>query len=120
MIKNKIKYSCLIGIIFIVLNIVAKILIYGNETIWLNAIPILPKGTIAPEIKIFKYSIYKLIPFVIINICGLTIYTKKMYAEKVYNKKTDILFPIIILLIVLGLIYFFISIQYEVLLIAIK
>lgn len=111
---KKIKCSCLTGIIFIAFNIFLKILIYGNDTIWLNYMPPLPEGTLAPEIEIFKYSIYKIIPFIIINICGITIYTRKMYTKEVYNKKTDILLSSIILLIVLGLIYFLISMQYRI------
>ena len=112
--KDKIKYSCLSGIIFIVLNIVAKFLIYGNDTIWMNYMPPLPKNTLSPEMAIFKYSIYKLIPFIIINIFAIVIYTQKMYNKKIYNKKTDVIFSIIILLIVLILIYFLISMQYSI------
>lgn len=111
---RKIKYSCLSGIIFIVINVVLKFLIYGNNEIWLDYMPPLPEGTLSPQIEIFKYSIYKIIPFIIINICAIFIYTKKMYAKEVYNKKTDILLSLIILLIVLGLIYFLISMQYVV------
>ena len=112
--KDKIKYSCLSGIIFIVLNIAAKFLIYGNDTIWMNYMPPLPKGTLSPEIEIFKYSIYKMMPFIIINVCAIAIYTRKMYTKKIYNKKIDIIFAFIILLIVLILIYYLISIQYSV------
>ena len=114
--KEKIKHTCLSGIIFIVINIVAKFLIYGNDTIWLNymPMPMLPEKTLPPGIAIFRYSIYKMIPFIIINICVIGIYTLKMYNKKIYNKKTDIIFPIIILLIVLILIYFLISMQYSI------
>ncbi len=112
--KEKIKHTCLSGIIFIVINIVAKFLIYGNDTIWLNYMPILPEGTLSPGIAIFRYSIYKMIPFIIMNICVIGIYTLKMYNKKIYNKKTDIIFPIIMLLIVLILIYFLISMQYSI------
>ena len=114
MIKNKIKYSCLSGIIFIILNIVAKFLIYGNDTIWMNYMPPLPKNTLSPEIAIFKYSMQKIYPFVIINICAIVIYTVIMYKKKVYTKVIDIIFSIIILLIVLILMYFLISNQYSI------
>lgn len=112
--KDKIKYSCLSGIIFIVINIVAKFLLYGNDTIWMNYMPPLPEGTLSAGSEILKQSIYKLIPFIIINVCAISIYTLRMYTKKIYNKKTDIFFSIIILLIVLGLIYFLISAQYDV------
>lgn len=118
--KEKIKHTCLSGIIFIVINIVAKFLIYGNNTIWLNYMPVLPAGKLSlerklpPRIAIFRYSIYKMIPFIIINICVIGIYTLKMYNKKIYNKKTDIIFPIIMLFIVLILIYFLISMQYSI------
>ena len=112
--KDKIKYSCLSGTIFIVLNIIAKFLIYGNDTIWMNYMPPLPQGTLPPEIKIFKYSIYKMIPFIIINICAISIYMREMYTKKIYNKKIDIVFAFIILLIVFIIMFFLIRTQYRI------
>lgn len=112
--KDKIKYSCLSGVFFLVVNIVIKFLIYGNETIWMNYMPPLPKGTLPPEIEIFKNSIYKMIPFIIINVCAIGIYTRKMYIKKIYNEKIDLIFSFVILLIVLILMYLLISIQYRV------
>ena len=112
--KNKLKYSCLSGIIFITLNIIVKFLIYGYDTIWINYMPPLAEGRLPFETVVLNNSIYKMIPFVIIDICVVAIYTKKMYNNKIYNKKIDVLFPSIILLMVLVLIYFLISIQYEI------
>ena len=112
--KDKIKYNCLIGIILIIFNISMKFLIYGNNAIWLNYMPMLPEGTLPPEIEIFKRSMYRMIPFLIINVCITIIYIRKMYNKKIYNKKTDVLFPIIILVVNLILVYFLISINYKV------
>lgn len=114
--KDKIKYNCLTWIILIIFNISMKFLIYGNTAIWLNDMPTYPplEERLSPEIEIFKSSMYRMIPFLIINVCITIIYIRKMYNKKIYNKKTDIIFPIIMLLIVLILIYFLISMQYSI------
>ncbi len=112
--NDKIKYNCFTGVIFIIVNIVAKFLMYGNETIWLNYMPPLPRNTLSPEIEIFIKSIHKMIPFIIINIFMIVIYILKMYNKKIYNKKTDFIFPITLLVIVLFLIYYLISMQYSI------
>ena len=112
--KDKIKYNCLTGIILIIFNISMKFLIYGNTAIYLDYMPMLPEGTLPPEIEIFKRSMYRMIPFLIVNVCITIIYIRKMYDKKIYNKKTDVLFPIIILVVNLILVYFLISINYKV------
>ena len=107
--KDKIKYNCLTGIILIIFNISMKFLIYGNTTICLNDMPTYPplEERLSPEIEIFKSSMYRMIPFLII-------YIRKMYNKKIYNKKTDVLFPIIILVVNLILVYFLIIINYKI------
>ena len=113
--KDKIKYNCLTGIILIMVNVIAKFLIYGNTAIWLNYMPTYPpEETLASEIEIFKSSMYRMIPFLIINMCITIIYIRKMYDKKIYNKKTDVLFPIIIFIVNFILVYFLISINYKV------
>ena len=112
--KDKIKYNCLTGIILIIFNISMKFLIYGNTAIYLDYMPMLPEGTLPPEIEIFKRSMYRMIPFLIVNVCITIIYIRKMYDKKIYNKKTDVLFPIIIFVVNLILVYFLISINYKV------
>lgn len=76
--------------------------------------PPLSEGKLPFATVVLNNSIYKMIPFIIIDICIVAIYTKKMYSKKIYNKKIDVLFPFIILLIVLVLIYFLISMQYRI------
>ena len=79
--KDKIKYNCLTGIILIIFNISMKFLIYGNTAIWLNDMPTYPsEERLSPEIEIFKSSMYRMIPFLIINVW-------KMHDKKIYNKK---------------------------------
>ena len=113
--KDKIKYNCLTGIILIIFNISMKFLIYGNTAIWLNDMPTYPsEEKLSPEIEIFKSSMYRMIPFLIINVCITIIYIRKMYDKKIYNKKTDVLFPIIILVVNLILVYFLIIINYKI------
>ena len=112
--KDKIKYNCLTGIILIIFNISMKFLIYGNTAIYLDYMPMLPEGILPPEIEIFKRSMYRMIPFLIVNVCITIIYIRKMYDKKIYNKKTDVLFPIIIFVVNLILVYFLISINYKV------
>ena len=112
--KDKIKYNCLTGIILIIFNISMKFLIYGNTAIYLDYMPMLPEGTLPPEIEIFKRSMYRMIPFLIVNVCITIIYIRKMYDKKIYNKKTDVLFAIIIFVVNLILVYFLISINYKV------
>ncbi len=112
--KDKIKYNCLTGIILIIFNISMKFLIYGNTAIYLDYMPMLPEGTLPPEIEIFKRSMYRMIPFLIVNVCITIIYIRKMYDKKIYNKKTDVLFPIIILVVNLISVYFLISINHKV------
>ena len=112
--KDKIKYNCLTGIILIIFNISMKFLIYGNTAIYLDYMPMLPEGTLPPEIEIFKRSMYRMIPFLIVNVCITIIYIRKMYDKKIYNKKTDVLFTIIIFVVNLILVYFLISINYKV------
>ncbi|OKZ57214.1 MAG: hypothetical protein BHV99_02420 [Clostridium sp. 26_21] len=112
--KDKIKYNCLTGIILIIFNISMKFLIYGNTAIYLDYMPMLPEGTLPPEIEIFKRSMYRMIPFLIVNVCITIIYIRKMYDKKIYNKKTDVLFPIIIFVVNLILVYFLISINHKV------
>ena len=114
--KDKIKYNCLTGIILIIFNISMKFLIYGNTTICLNDMPTYPplEERLSPEIEIFKSSMYRMIPFLIINVCITIIYIRKMYDKKIYNKKTDVLFPIIILVVNLILVYFLIIINYKI------
>lgn len=112
--KDKIKYNCFTGIILIIFNISMKFLIYGKTAIWLDYMPMLPEGTLPPEIEIFKRSMYRMIPFLIVNVCITIIYIRKMYDKKIYNKKTDVLFPIIIFVVNLILVYFLISINYKV------
>ena len=112
--KDKIKYNCLTGIILIIFNISMKFLIYGNTAIYLDYMPMLPEGTLPPEIEIFKSSMYRMIPFLIVNVCITIIYIRKMYDKKIYNKKTDVLFPIIIFVVNLILVYFLISINHKV------
>ena len=86
--KDKIKYNCLTGIILIIFNISMKFLIYGNTAIWLNYMPTYPlEERLAPEIEVFKSSMYKMIPFLIIYVCITIIYIRKMYDKKIYNKK---------------------------------
>lgn len=85
--KDKIKYNCLTGIILIIFNISMKFLIYGNTAIYLDYMPMLPEGTLPPEIEIFKRSMYRMIPFLIVNVCITIIYIRKMYDKKIYNKK---------------------------------
>ena len=105
--KDKIKYNCLTGIILIIFNISMKFLIYGNTAIWLDDMPTYPsEERLSPEIEIFKSSMYRMIPFLIIYVCITIIYIRKMYDKKIYNKKTDVLFPIIILVVNLILVYF--------------
>ena len=112
--KDKIKYNCLTGIILIIFNISMKFLIYGNTAIYLDYMPMLPEGTLPPEIEIFKRSMYRMIPFLIVNVCITIIYIRKMYDKKIYNKKTDVLFPIIIFVVNLILVYFLIIINYKI------
>lgn len=113
--KDKIKYNCLTGIILIIVNIIVKFLIYGNTAIWLDYMPTYPpEERLSPEIEIFKSSMYKMIPFLIMNVFITIIYIRKMYNKKIYNKKTDVLFPIIIFVINLILVYFLISINYKI------
>lgn len=113
--KDKIKYNCLTGIILIIFNISMKFLIYGNTAIWLNYMPTYPsEEKLSPEIEVFKCSMYKMIPFLIIDVFITIIYVRKMYDKKIYNKKTDALFPIIIFVVNLILVYFLISINYKV------
>ena len=112
--KDKIKYNCFTGIILIIFNICMKFLIYGKTAIWLDYMPMLPEGTLPPEIEIFKRSMYRMIPFLIVNACITIIYIRKMYDKKIYNKKTDVLFPIIIFVVNLILVYFLISINHKV------
>jgi len=114
--KDKIKYNCLTGIILIIFNISMKFLIYGNTTICLNDMPTYPplEERLSPEIEIFKSSMYRMIPFLIINVCITIIYIRKMYNKKIYNKKTDVLFPIVIFVVNIILVYFLISINYKV------
>ena len=113
--KDKIKYNCLTGIILIIFNISMKFLIYGNTAIWLNYMPTYPlEERLAPEIEVFKSSMYKMIPFLIINVCITIIYIRKMYNKKIYNKKTDVLFSIVIFVVNIILVYFLISINYKV------
>ena len=108
--KDKIKYNCLTGIILIIFNISMKFLIYGNTAIWLNDMPTYPsEEKLSP-----KSSMYRMIPFLIINVCITIIYIRKMYDKKIYNKKTDVLFPIIILVVNLILVYFLIIINYKI------
>lgn len=112
--NDKIKYSFLSSVIFIIFNIIIKFLMYGNDTIWMNYMPPLSPNTLSPGITIFKHSIYKMIPFIIINIFAIAIYTRKMYNKKIYNKKIDVIFPILMLVIILFIIYFLISRQYSI------
>ena len=85
--KDKIKYNCLTGIILIIFNISMKFLIYGNTAIWLDDMPTYPsEERLSPEIEIFKSSMYRMIPFLIINVCITIIYIRKMYDKKIYNK----------------------------------
>ena len=113
--KDKIKYNCLTGIILIIFNISMKFLIYGNTAIWLDDMPTYPsEERLSPEIEIFKSSMYRMIPFLIINVFIKIIYIRKMYYKKIYNKKTDVLFPIIILVVNLILVYFLIIINYKI------
>ena len=113
--KDKIKYNGLTGIILIIFNSGMKFLIYGNTAIWLNYMPTYPlEERLAPEIEVFKSSMYKMIPFLIINVCITIIYIRKLYAKKIYNKKTDVIFPIISFVVNLILVYFLISINYKV------
>ena len=83
---------------------------YGSEGEQKNAIISLKMA----EIEIFKSSMYRMIPFLIINVCITIIYIRKMYDKKIYNKKTDVLFPIIILVVNLILVYFLIIINYKI------
>ena len=114
--KDKINYNCFTGIILIIFNISMKFLIYGNTTMWLDGMPTYPplEERLSPEIEIFKRSMYRMIPFLIINVCITIIYIRKMYNKKIYNKKTDVLFPIIILVVNLILVYFLIIINYKI------
>ena len=113
--KDKIKYNCLTGIILIIFKISMKYLIYGNTEMCLNDMPTYPlEERLSPEIEIFKSSMYRMIPFLIMNVCITIIYIRKMYNKKIYNKKTDVLFPIIILVVNLILVYFLIIINYKV------
>lgn len=111
---KKIKYSSLGGIIFIIVNVILKFLIYGNDTIWMNYMPLLPSNTLSPGNAIFKYSMEKMYPFIIINIFAIVIYTVIMYNKKIYIKIIDMIFSIIILLIALVVVYYLISNQYSI------
>lgn len=112
--KDKIRYNLINGIIFIIINIVLKFFIYGNKTIWLNYMPPLLEGTLSPARAIFKYSIHKIIPFILIDICIIVIYVFKMYNRRIYNKKTDLIFPLMVLILTFILLYFLTSNQYSI------
>ena len=87
--KDKIKYNCLTWIILIIFNISMKFLIYGNTAMWTNGMPTYPplEERLSPEIEIFKSSMYRMIPFLIINVCITIIYIRKMYDKKYIIKK---------------------------------
>ena len=81
--KDKIKYNCLTGIILIIFNISMKFLIYGNTAIWLNYMPTYPlEERLAPEIEVFKSSMYKMIPF-FNNKC---VYNNNIHTKDVQQK----------------------------------
>ena len=113
--KDKIKYNCLTGIILIIFNISMKFLIYGNTAIWLDDMPTYPsEERLSPEIEIFKSSMYRMIPFLIINVCITIIIAESIAWLYRAAEKTDVLFPIIILVVNLILVYFLIIINYKI------
>lgn len=112
--KDKKEYNCISGIFFIVVNIIFKFILYGYEEIWCNYMPPLPERIKSPAMDLFKLSINKMIPFIIIDICAVLIYAVIMYHKKIYNKKTDIIIPIVVLALNLILLYFLIRGQYRI------
>lgn len=93
------KYNLIYGIAFVLINLFAKFLIFGNKEIWFNNMPGPGRDYYYGFKDFLQLSILKLIPFILIGGLVTILYEIISYRKKIFNKKSDAIIPIIIFII---------------------
>lgn len=104
------KYNLVYGVSFVLINILAKFLVFGNKEIWFNNMPGPGRNFYYGFKDFLQLSIPNLIPFIIIGGVVTILFELILYRKNIFNKKSDAIIPIIIFIITdIVLLYLFIS-----------
>lgn len=117
--KNSIKSKkCLCnviyGITFIVTNIVVKLLVFRNEEIWFNNMPAVGRNNYYGFNDFMQLTIQKMIPFIIIGFIVTLVYTFILYRKHIFNKKRDVIIPILLFIITEIILFVLFNGQYKI------
>ncbi len=92
-------YNLVYGVTFVLINLLAKFLIFGNKEIWFDNMPGSGREHYYGFNDFLQLSIQKLIPFILVGGLITIVFELILYRKKIFNKKSDAIIPILVYII---------------------